>query len=135
MAEILLERTLLAPSLLQSAIVIDPQNLLQMSKEKAFDISKSLRTNMQLKILPPNRCDQALTQFKNCLDVKIEGIKLTSSVFSQKKHRLKEFLFKELGITKYKELSQFVRIILTQGHGKTALEREFNHNNYVSSPT
>ena len=82
MAEKLLERTPLASSLLQSAIVFDPQNLLQMSKEKAFDLFKSLLTNMQLNILPPNHCDQALAEFKNCLDVKIEKIKLTSFLFS-----------------------------------------------------
>ena len=89
MAEKLLERTPLASSLLQSAIVFDPQNLLQMSKEKAFDLFKSLLTNIQLNVLLPNCCDQALAKFKNCLDVKIEGIKLmsfTSFVFLQKEH-------------------------------------------------
>ena len=100
MAEKLLERTPLAPSLLQSASVSDPQNLLQMSKEKAFDLFKSLLTNIQLNILPPNRCDQAFAEFKNCLDVKIEGIKITPFVFSQKKLRLDEFFFKELEIAK-----------------------------------
>ena len=135
MVEKLLERTPLVPSLLQSASVFDPQNLLQMSKEKAFDLFKSLLTNIQLNILPPNRCDQALAEFKNCLDVKIEGIKLTSFVFSQKEHRLDEFFFKELGIAKYKELSYLVRIILTLSHGQAAVERGFNHNNYVFSPT
>ena len=123
MAEKLLERTLLVSSLLQSASVFDPQNLLQMSKEKAFDLFKSLLSNIQLNILPPNRCDQALVEFKNCLDVKIKGIKLASFVFSQKEHRLDEFFFKELGIAKYKELSYLVRIILTLSHGQAAVER------------
>ena len=126
MAEKLLEITSLVSSLLQSTIVFDPQNLLQMSKEKAFDLFKSLLTNIQLNILPPNRCDQALAEFKNCLDVKIEGIKLTSFVFSQKEHRLDGFFFKELGIAKYKELSYLVRIIFTLSHGQVALERSFN---------
>ena len=84
MVEKLLERTPLAPSLLQSACVFDPQNVLQMSKEKAFDLFKSLLTNIQLNILSPNCCDQALAEFKSCLDVKIEGIKFTSFLFSQK---------------------------------------------------
>ena len=136
MVEKLLERTPLASSLLQSASIFDPQNMLQLSKEKAVDLFKSLLTNIiQLNILPPNRCDQALAEFKNCLDVKIEGIKLTSFVFSQKEHRLDEFFFKELGIAKYKELSYLVRIILTLSHGQAAVERGFNHNNYVFSPT
>ena len=135
MAEKLFERTPLAPSLLQSASVFDPQNLLQMSKEKAFDLFKSLLSNIQLNILPPNRCDQTLAEFKNCLDVKIERIKLTSFVFSQKEQRLDEFFFKELGIAKYKELSYLVRVILTLSHGQASMERDFNHNNYVFSPT
>ena len=105
-----------------------------MSKEKAFDLFKSLLTNIQLNILPPNRCDQALAEFKNCLDDKIEGIKLTSFVFSQKEYRLDEFFFKELGIPKYKGLSYLVRVILTLSHGQAAVECDFNHNNYVSSP-
>ena len=106
-----------------------------MSKEKAFDLFKSLLTIIQLIILPPNRCDQALAEFKNCLDVKIKGIKLTSFVFSQKEHWLDEFFFKELGIAKYKELPYLVRIILTLNHGQAAVECGFDHNNYVFSPT
>ena len=73
MAEKLLERTPLATSQLQRASVFDPQNLLQMSKEKAFDLFKTLLTNIQLNTLPPNRCDQALAEFKNCLDVQNRG--------------------------------------------------------------
>ena len=46
MAEKLLERTLLAPSLLQCASVFGPQNLLQMSKEKIFDLFKSFLSNI-----------------------------------------------------------------------------------------
>ena len=114
-AEKLLQRTPLGPSLLQSAIVFDLQNILQMSKRKAFDLFKSLLTNIQLNILPPNRCDQTLAKFKTWLDVKIEVIKLTSFVFSQKEHRLDEF-FKERGILKYKEVSYIVKIIVTLSH-------------------
>ena len=66
MVEKLLERTPLASSLLQSASIFDPQNLLQISKEKAVDLYKNLPTNIkQLNILPRNRCVQALAEFKN----------------------------------------------------------------------
>ena len=41
MGEKLLERTLLASSLLQSESVFDPQNLLQMSKERQLIFSKA----------------------------------------------------------------------------------------------
>ena len=88
-----------------------------MSKEKAVDLFKGLLTNIQLSILSPNRCAQSLAEFRNCLDVKIEGIKVMSFVFSQKEHRLDEFFFKELGIAKYKELSHLEKIILTLSHG------------------
>lgn len=103
MAKKLLQRTSLASLLLQSASIFDPRNLLQMSKEKAIDLFKCLLTKItQLNILPLNHCDQALAEFKNCFHVEIEGTKLTSSVFSQKEHRLDEFFFKELELTNTK---------------------------------
>ena len=55
-------------------------------------------------------------------------------MFSQKEHRLDEFFFKELGLAKYKELSYFVRIILTLSHGQAAVACGFNHNDYVLQP-
>ena len=135
MAEKLLERTSLASSLLQSTNVFDPQNELQMSKEKAIDLFKSLLINIiQLNILSANRCDQALAEFKNCFDVEIDGIKLNSHLFSLKEHRLDEFFFKALGIVKYKELSYLVRIVLTLNHCQAAMECGFYHSNYILQP-
>lgn len=55
-------------------------------------------------------------------------------MFLLKEHRLVEFFFKELVIAKYKELSYLVRIILTLSHGQAAVERGFNHSNYVLQP-
>ena len=128
MAEKLLQRTSLASFLLQSAEIFDRHNLLQMSKEKTTDLFKSLLTKItQLNSLLSNRCDQALAEFKYCFHVEVEGIKLTSFVFSQKEHRL-------AWNYKYKELSYLVRIILTLSHGQAAAERGFNHNNYVLQP-
>ena len=48
MTQTLLERTSLASSVLQSASIFDPQNLLQMSKEKANGLFKSFFTNIIL---------------------------------------------------------------------------------------
>ena len=96
MMEKLREKTPLASSLLQSAIVFDPQNLLQMSKGKVFDLFKSFLTHIQLNILPPNRFDQALAKFKNCLGVKIKGIKHTPFVLSQKSTNLMSSFLKSL---------------------------------------
>ena len=59
---------------------------------------------------------------------------IKSFVFLLKEHRLVEFFFKELVIAKYKELSYLVRIILTLSHGQAAVERGFNHSNYVLQP-
>ena len=60
--------------------------------------------------------------------------KLTSFLFSQKEHQPDEFFYKELGIAKYQELSYLVRIILILSHNQAAVERGFNHNNYVLQP-
>ena len=38
----------------------------------------SVTNIMQMNILSPSRCDQALAKFKNCFDVKIERIKVFS---------------------------------------------------------
>lgn len=62
--KLLLKRTL-ASLLLQSASVAYPQNMFEMSKEKANDFFKILLTNIiRLNILSPN---QVLGEFKNCL--------------------------------------------------------------------
>ena len=115
MAKKLLQRTSLASLLLQSVSIFDPHNLLQISKEKAIDFFKSLLIKItQLNILPSNRCDQALAEFKNCFHVEIKEIKLTSSVFSQKEHRLDEFFFKELGLTNTKSFHTLLYIMFRQ---------------------
>ena len=62
-------------------------------------------------------------------------MKLTSFLFSQKEHQPDEFFYKELGIAKYQELSYLVRIILILSHNQAAVERGFNHNNYVLQPS
>ena len=52
--------------------------------------------------------------------------KLIQSKFEKNRNRLDEFYVKDFCVLRYKELSFFIKIILTMSHGQTAVGGGFN---------
>ena len=72
--------------------------------------------------------DVVTTEFKKFLDVEVKTMRRESVTFSQKDDRLDDFYFKVLSVSKYKDLSFVVKLILTLSHGQTSVERGFSLN-------
>ena len=56
---------------------------------------------------------------------------LNGSKFEKDKDHLDEFYVKKLSVLPYKELSFFIKIILTMSYEEAAMERGFNIDNYT----
>lgn len=63
------------------------------------------------------------------MDSEVKDMKRECVEFSQEKGRLDDFYFKVAGISKYKDLSFVLKLILTLSHGQASVERGFSLNN------
>ena len=109
--------------------MFDPNILLNASKEKLTPCLKNLLKHLlELNILSTKQCDVITTEFKKFLDVEVKTMQRESVTFSQKDDRLDDFYFKVASISKYKDLSFVVKLILTLSHGQASVERGFSLN-------
>ena len=111
------------------AAMFDPNILLNASKEKLTPCLKNLLKHLlELNILSTKKCDVITTEFKKFLDVEVKTMQRKSVTFSQKDDRLDYFYFKVASISKYKDLTFVVKLILTLNHGQASVERGFGLN-------
>ena len=79
----LFERSPLGSSLLKSAVVLDPDILMQTTRDKLTNSFASLLNVIKnLSVLNPNSCDKALSQFKFFLDNNVKQLVRDVVLFS-----------------------------------------------------
>ena len=83
---------------------------------------------MKLKILSLVQCDKINGQFLEFLDDELNKRGSIQS-YSCDKTGSNDFFFKLVGMEKYKDLSFFLKIVLTLSHGQAAVERSFSLGN------
>ena len=122
----LFERRPFGSVALLSDAIFDPYILLNASKEKLTTCLKNLLKHLLvLNVLSTKQCDVITTEFKTFLDVEVKTMHRESVTFSQKEDRLDDFYFKVARISKYKDLSFVVKLILTLNHGQASVELGF----------
>jgi len=131
----LISKIPLGAKILVYGSVFDP--LLVKDKPKSDLLSKFkslLQYLMELGVLSPDCCDRAMVEFGNFIDLKTRNFEEKLTTFVDGKQRLDELYFKELNVSKYKEVSFVLRILLTLSHGQGAVERGFSVNENVLQP-
>ena len=109
-------------------VMFDPQVLFNENASVLQNKLKRLLTHlMKLKILTTVQCDKITEQFINFND---SELKLYAQKFRYFKD-LDEFYFNDIDLQSFKELSFFLKIILTLSHDQASAERSFNVNNTV----
>ena len=132
MLEKLFQRSSLGSVVLRSASVFNPAVMCELSKEKSQEHWKHLLKHLiALGIIAPNRCDQAMVEFKNFRENELKKMQQEFSDFCPEENRLDVFYFQTVGISKHKELSFVLKLVLTMSHGQAAVERGFSHNNAI----
>ena len=97
------------------------------SKEKLTPCLKNLLKHLlELNKLITKQCDVITTEFKKFLDVEVKTVQRESVIFSQKDDRLDDCYFKVASISKDKDLSFVVKLILTLSHGQASVEHVFS---------
>ena len=125
----LFERSPLGSVALLSDAIFDPYILFNASKEKLTTCLKNLLKHLlELNVLSTKQCDVITTESKKFLDVEVKTMQRESVTFSQKDDRSDDFYFKVASISKYKDLSFVVKLILTLNHGQASVERGFSLN-------
>ena len=72
-----------------------------------------------------------MAELKIFKDNEVKKMESEFSGFSLEECQIDDFYFKTVGVTKYKELSYILKLLLTMNHGKTAVECGFSHNNVI----
>ena len=120
----LFEKSPVCSIFLKAASVLDPDVIFNNKKDDLVNRFRILlKSIIKLAILPANKCDQALTDFKKFVDL----VKSSAHTFSQKDDRLDDYYFNsQFNISKYEEFSFIVQLVLTLSHGQATVERGFN---------
>ncbi|XP_057299676.1 uncharacterized protein LOC130630266 [Hydractinia symbiolongicarpus] len=130
--EKLFDKSPLSKNVVKNSTIFDPKVMVTESSSVLQTKLRSMLTYLvKLRVLTSFQCDKITEEFNEFSDhnLKLHIDKFQS--FDRFQEDLDEFYFGDVGVKSFKELSFFIKLVLTLSHGQASVERSFSINNSV----
>lgn len=133
----IVERSPLKYALINSLLSLDPKYMVAHPNHSVTLFRRVLEHLAKAGWKTSQECDAILNQYRALLSELKSNFSVKCTGFDEKKTRIDDFLFDEVGLHKHEEMKQLFEVILmllTLFHGQAEIERGFSVNGDILQP-